>query len=238
MTAVLVLCDPSLLLPPAKEDIDAGTRFWVRLVEWADDRRVRLGPAGQEFLVTTLAEAGWPDFEPPACPAALKRAASQAMNRLIGQVRYAALDLSAATPSFDPAYVRDVAAGEALGRDVAALGVEGLAGVATDAAHWSEPASAVKVVPPPPDMVPLVLNPGEEMPGERDRATAQQLCDRRIVVIGGIPGAALVETLEARFAVSGGQVQWVGSEKNQRVRLDLVDGLRPDRDLVFCIDPR
>jgi hypothetical protein len=222
-------------MPPAKDDVDAGTRFWVRLVEWAEDKRLRLGPSGQQFLVTALAETGWPDFEPPACPAALKRSASQAMNRLIGQVVYAPDTAMAAAPTLAPVYVRDAAAGESIALDASTLDGHGLGALATETEHWSTPATAVHFKPPPPEMLPFVHEPHGDFPGQQDLMVARNLRDRRIVVIGGIPGAALPETLRDRFAILDNQLAWIGSEKNERVNLDLLDGLRSERDLVFCI---
>ncbi len=131
-----VLCDPGLLVPPARDDVAGGINFWPRLVEWAADRRVRLGPASQQYLADVLVEMGWPNFEPPGCPAGLKRNASQALNTLLSQVASPSRALGVEAPTFDPSYAGPAQAGCSIGRDAAAHYDGGLIGLATDIDHW------------------------------------------------------------------------------------------------------
>jgi hypothetical protein len=235
VTALLVLCDPALLIPPSTDDVGSGIEFWVGLIEWAADRRLRLGPASQEFLVAALASGGWPDFEPPACPAALKRNARQALNKLIGQVAEPSRSLQVFAPTFDPSYVRDAEAGSSIGRDAVALSGRELVGLATNTAHWSEPANVVRLEPPPPEELPFVLEPKQSTPGERDVATGLFFERRRITIVGGVPAPHLLTTLGRRFLIEEKQVEWIGSEKNQPVNLDALGDLRRERDVVLCI---
>src|SRR3954447_25862601 len=84
MTVTLLL-DPGLLVPPA-EPPTAWRDFWARLVEWASDRRVKLGPASHAFVYQRYAELGYPHQELDLHPAELKREYRRAIDRLLSTV--------------------------------------------------------------------------------------------------------------------------------------------------------
>lgn len=235
MIKPLVLCDPGLLVPPAKDDVVSGISFWPRLVEWAADRRVRLGPASQQYLTTMFAEMGWPDFEPPACPSSLKRNATQALNTLLSQVVSPSCTLTKDAPTLDPPYSGPVEAGSSVGRDAAALHDNGLVGLATNTAHWHRTSDTVRFNPPPPELLPFILEPRQRLAEERDIAVSLALSGRQIKIIGGLFSQNLIQTLEARFLVEAEQVEWRVADKNQNVNLDLLTGLQSSVDVVFCV---
>jgi hypothetical protein len=230
----IVLCDPGLLVPPARDDVATGVVFWPRLVEWSADRRVRLGPATQQCLVTALGDIGWPDFAPPGCPTGLRGNASRALHALISRV--ASLEVTdKELPTLDPLYSGPIDAASSIGSDASALDGGGLVGLATDTAHWSSPADAVKFDPPPPDLLPFVLQPGQRLTQERDKAVATLCSERKITIVGGLFSEHVMKTLRHRFSIDGKQVKWLVAERNQDVNLDALSGVRREADIVFCI---
>ncbi len=178
---------------------------------------------------------GWPDFEPPGCPAGLKRNASQALNMLLSRVANPSCALRDEAPALDPSYSGPVEAGSSVSRDGSALHDCGLIGLATDITHWRRPVDAVRFYPPPPESLPFVLAPRQRLAEECDLAVALALSDRKIKIIGGLFSEHLIQTLESRFLVLGGQIEWRVAEPNQNVNLDLLHGLQDGVDIVFCV---
>ncbi len=241
MTISQVLCDPGLLRPPPTDDVAGGARFWQGVVEWAGDSRVRLGPACQQYLAAALVNDGWPDFQPPSCPRALKRDASRALNSLLGKI--AKYDRATAEGGdkgvelrFKPRYTQDAQAEMPLARDVALVARrENLTGLATSQSHWEQQALMVRCDPPPPESVPFLLRPLDPLPGEADLRVASYLEKRRLTLVGGSPADGVVRSLRARFRLSSGQIRWIQSEKGVRTNLSALDGVEIERDIVFCI---
>jgi hypothetical protein len=157
------------------------------------------------------------------------------LNKLLSRVVLPPETGEETTPTLDPSYEGPVDASTAIGRDVAALQASGLVGLATDVKLWSRPSAAVRLDPPPPDTLPFLLEPNQSLAGEQDHAVATFLRGRRITIVGGMPSDQVLRTLRSRFSVAGDKVRWIGSEKGQRLNLNLLDGLKAATDIVFCI---
>ena len=236
MSRSRVLCDPGLLIAPDSGDADAGLRFWPRLIGWAADRRIMLGPATVQLVCSAYAEIGWPTFDPPACPAGLKRTARHALHTLLAQVPSNPGAPQTTSPrTVRPAYLGPSGGDEAISQDAEVLHTRGLIGLATLEIHWAEPADAVSFDPPPPASLPFAIEPHQRLPGEVDHAVATHLQGRRITIVGGEPSQSALATLVEQFDLSSPQLRWIGSEKGQRLNLDPLDGLQAGVDIVYCI---
>jgi hypothetical protein len=233
VTSPFVLCDPLILLPPSQDEDPPATDFWVRLIEWAADRRLRLGPLAHVFLLGMLGES-WPQFHPPACPAGLSRDARQAFMELLGRVADAPTGAVGRAPTMTPRYVGPRDASDALGLDSSGLALMGLLALASEVGNWAEAAAAVEFDPPPPERLPLVFEPGGALPGDGDASVAGFLLGRRIMIVGGRESAAVLAALCNRFGVSADDVTWLVSEKHQRMNRNALSVLRAT-DVIYCI---
>ena len=240
MSAPFLLCDPALLLPPGRraDERDYQT-FWARLIEWAADRRLRMGSESHAALMNELAALGWPDMKPPRCPQALTRDAARALNSLLTVVAVDPPgDAQTANAAFDPAYVRDEALGDAIARDVKTHNEGPLLGAATEVAHWEREVDVVAVLPGPPYELHLVTEPGGSAPFEADFAAASHLKTRRITIVGGREVGAVCADLCERFKITHGQIRWIEAEKGSQPELDRLKGMSGDRDVVLCVTGR
>jgi len=237
MTSFILLCDPAILLPPDTSDPDRGVAFWQRLITWSADHRVRLGPTTLDLVHATFADLGWPNYDPPGCPTALKRVARRSLNGLLARVQLPtdSHPTIAVVPTLMPNHRSGDLVEEAIGHDAATLWMMGVLGIATDRSHWAPPADAVAFDPPPPDMLDLIDTPLAHLDEEIDSAVAGFLRGRRLTIVGGCPRPELSESLCARFELDAAQVHWIGSERGQRLNLDSLDGLQADRDVVVCV---
>lgn len=237
MTTPFLLCDPALLLPPGADSSHADyQRFWSRLIEWAADRRLRIGPESYAALLDHLGRLGWPDMTPPRCPTALKRDAARALNSLMTMlVTDGVSDRERPAPVFNPAYVRDEKLGPAIARDVATQGQGPMLGAATHPTHWERDVDLVQVVPGPPDRLLLVREPGIAVGAEVDYAVANRLERRRITIVGDRPRQSVCDELCDRFAISYEQIRWIESEPGSEPETDRLKGMNGQRDVVFCV---
>jgi len=234
VTSPFVLCDPLILLPPSREEDPPATDFWVRLIEWAADRRLRLGPLAHAFVLRMLGDS-WPEFRPPACPSGLSRDARQAFMELLGRVADAPTEAAGKAPTLSPTYVGPREASDALGLDSSGLASTGrLLALASEPGNWAEIAAAVEFDPPPPERLPLVFEPGGALPGDGDASVARFLLGRRIVIVGGRESAAVLTALFDRFGVSPDDATWLVSEKHQRMNRNALSVLRAT-DVIYCI---
>jgi hypothetical protein len=240
VSAPFLLCDPGLLLVPDVDDGANGPLFWTRLIGWSADRRLRLGPESHALVLRHIEDHGWPRlFEPPACPNSLQRLARRGLSVLLSQVAVPSQSRQdGAPPTLRPAYVADRRAAPAIGCDAANLEDEGLIGLATSAEHWSEPANAIAVAPPPPAELFVALVPKQQLACERNAAVASHLCNKRLTIIGGLRDPALLEAWCERFQIDVDQVRWLEAEKGHRLSLEALNGLRATVDIVYCVTGR
>lgn len=151
MNTFFLLCDPALLLPPETDDADRGLHFWLRLITWSADHRVRVGPISLDLVHASFADLGWPHYQPPGCPAALAQAARRSLNGLLARVQVppeAQPDV-AVVPALTPSHRSGELVEEAIGYDAASLCTNDLLGLATDRDHWTPSGDTVVFNPPP-----------------------------------------------------------------------------------------
>lgn len=231
MSDHFLLLDPALLIPPQDAEVEAYNEFWVRVVDWASDRRVLLGADGRSVLLERLG-TGWPDTAPPFCPKALVREAAYALNTLLGRVapRTCATTIGK-VEAFDPSYVRDAEIQLALQSDVE-LTHNRLLGTATAHEHWASAADITKAIPGPPDAVPLLAAPHAEAPGEVDIRVGRALRTRALTIVGGKKKPAVITSLTKRFGCSP---DWIEAEKGSQPNLAALKGMKPEAHIIVCL---
>jgi len=232
---VFVLCDPALLMPPP-DDVEAAVHFWTRLVEWSADRRLRLGPSTYAIVLDLLGKSDWPTPGSIPYPPGLGQLAGKALSTILQQVLPTeGVAEQETTPTLDPHYLLDPAAVGAIAHDAARFHDHGLLGVASDPAHWESEAEELRFDPPPPERLPIVAAPNENLPEERDRATARYMKKRRLTILGGEPNPHIITKLSDRFGVPKQKIRWVGCDSGERINLDCLDGLQARVDVVYCV---
>lgn len=237
MREPFLLLDPGILVPPsAAASASDHRKYWLRLIEWAADRRLRLGRRGQHAVVEVLG-SNWPDPTPPGCPHGLRREATQALSLLLASV-VAPPDAKTTTGSVvttDPRYVKDPLIDTAIKSDVAEQHNLGLLGAATAHAHWSEPAETARLRPGPPQDLTFVTVPGVVSAAERDLRVAKRLATYRLTIVGGLAKESVYKQLKTTFGVEEADVRWIETERSQEAPLDQLRGMRPGSDIVFCV---
>ena len=236
MKAPFLLCDPALLLPPEPQAAEIGLDFWPRLVAWSANRRVRIGPETLQLVYSAYEDLGWPTLQYPACPAALQRTAHRALAILLSRGHEA--DETCAVdriPTLSPHHTRGDLVEEAIGHDAAALASPELIALATSDDFWSPPQTSVTFDPPPPDQLPLSFDPSARLQPEVDVTVSEFLVGRRVTIIGGTANDHFLADLGDVFDLVNSDVRWIASEPGKGVKLDFLEGLRPDRDVVFCV---
>lgn len=229
-----VLCDPGLVIPPNAEDVSAHRAFWVRVIEWAHDRRLKLGVESFQVLFEEYERRGWPDYEEPMCPVALSVDARTAVARLLSSVRTPRRE-SNQIPQLSPRYIRDEDAECALAMDFAAEWEEDLLGVATSREHWERLTREILLAPPPPESVAVILEPNQIVQREIDQRVAADLRNKRVTIVGALRDEHIVRFLAVTFDLRREQFRWLESEPGRQPRLDGLRALSGHRDIVCCI---
>jgi hypothetical protein len=236
MSSTQVLCDPALLLPPSDELGEPAVEFWSRLIAWNSDRRVGLGPMTYEVVSGTYTDLDWQSFQPPMCPEALASAARRAVYGLLARLLRPSADAAVtATPSLRPRHIAGGLVEEAIALDAAMLHDAPLRAIASSHAHWAEASDTVAFNPPPPDRLPILFEPGERLAAEVDDDVSAALRGRRVTIIGGRESPLVLGDLSGRFGVSANETRWIEADGNKRMQLELLNAVRPDRDIVFCV---
>lgn len=234
-----LLCDPALVAAPGPtDDVSASREFWVRLIAWSGDRRVRLGRECRALVLDELAEAGWPDYHPPRCPGGLAGIAAQRLNVLLTSLAAADENVSACSeiPTLDPEYVRSETGALALAMDLRTSHCRSLVGVATTPSSWKDTqANTVNGNPPPPRNLPLVSQPQGPARGERDVYASIALHGRKLTVVGARRDDEVVRVLMSRLAIPERAIRWIECEKGRQPSLDRLGGMQSGRDLLGCV---
>lgn len=231
-----MLCDPSLLLPPDNEGYEPAVEFWSRLIAWNSDRRVGLGPMTYELVTGTYTDLNWQSFQPPMCPDALASAARRAvyglLTRLLRPSSGAAVTV---VPSLRPRHAAAGLVEEAIALDAALLHDTPLRAIASSASRWTETSDTVVFDPPPPERLPILVEPHQRLAVEIDDDVATALRGRRVTIVGGRESQLVTGDLSGRFGIPASQTRWVEVDGKKRLQLELLNAVRPDRDLVFCV---
>jgi hypothetical protein len=235
MANTRVLCDPALLLPPGDAQ-EPDVEFWSRLIAWNGDRRVGLGPMTYELVTGTYTDLDWQSFQPPLCPTALASAARRAVYGLLARLLRPSDDVDVpAAPSLRPRHLADDLVAEAIGLDAALLHDTPVRAIASSVAHWAEVSDAVAFDPPPPELLPILVEPGQRLAAEVDDEVATALLGHRVTIVGGRESQIVMGDLLGRFGVPADQIRWVEAGGSKRLKLELLNAVRPDRDVVFCV---
>lgn len=225
-----VLCDPALLMPPPSDELGAA-RFWARLVEWSSDHRVRLGPASHALVVSTLGRFGYPQRDAQKYPPGLAQLAHRTLAIMLGQAL--AAEIKGPSPRLTPRYQANDEGEAAISADIAALHDSPLIGLATAREHWGAESDTIKLDPPPPASVYLLLEPEERLAVEIDQGVKLFLEKRRLTIVGGVPNEQVVEGLNRRFGPK--EIRWLGAEPGSRLNVDPLAGLQARTDVVYCV---
>ncbi len=231
----IILCDPGLLMPPVDSEITEYRTFWERLVAWAADRRVLLGVQSRQAVLEKLEALGWPDYLPPQCPEALSRDARRAFTNFLLSVADNPCNAPPDIPALDPEYVLDGEFGSAFALDIGEHGGDQLLGAASTHPHWARPAEVVKVTPPPPSEVQLIVNPGQKLLAEQTYLVRRELRRKRVTIIGGKETKHVIEAICDLCSVDENNLRWVEAEPEKNPNLDCLLGVRVENDVVVCI---
>lgn len=232
-----LLADPGLLIPPAAAESEAVHRqYWLRLIEWSADRRMRLGRRSH-LAVLEILGTDWPNPAPPLCPHGMKREASQALNMLLASVVTVPSGHAASgrVDTTQPPYVRDARIDSAIKADIAEQHDLGLAGTGTSAEHWAQDAAHAEILPGPPTELALITAPGAASERERDLRVAWRLVDYRLTIVGGLAKETVYKDLKRKFEVDSTAVRWIETEKSAEPPLNRLKGMQPGSDIVFCV---
>jgi hypothetical protein len=229
-----VLVDPGLIMPPSRVGVAAQGMFWARLIEWSDDRRIKLGRESFQIVIEHFTARGWPDVAAENCPQELRSLARVALNRLLSSVREP-LEQPADIPQLTPRYVNGADTECALALDLGAVWADLLTAVATDERHWETRAQRVAVRPPPPESVSIIREPKQVLPQEIDARVAEFLAAKRLVIVGALRDDRFLRQLCRTFALDTEQVRWVESEPGREPQLSSLKALAGHRDIVCCI---
>lgn len=231
-----LLCDPALVAQTEASNAQGG-EFWERVIAWNTDKRVYFGPVTQSLVYGIFGDLGWPNYEPPGCPVPLRRDARRSLNSLLARVKQPTTAHDGRTPAVNPPHSGGEMVEEAIGEDAASLVGDGLIGLASYGYNWRTVVfpSEVTFDPPPPESLPLVLNPNDGLEAERDENTAEYLRERRITLVGGWGADRVEQALEQRFGLKASQIRWIHGDKTKRPKLDPLDAVRWDRDMVVVV---
>lgn len=241
MSSAFLLADPALVIPPKSGiPVSRSREFWMRFIEWTADRRMRLGIEGRAMILDHVVQHGWPQFQPPECPAEIAPIASEHLRRLLasggpleaGDAEAAHRDI----PGLEPAYCGDEESGMALALDLVHHLSRSMIGVATSRDHWDGDPGTVGAVPPPPSELPLVTRPGDRLPVEDALRASRYLSSRRLTIFGGKRTDGCLVELEGRLDVRG--VRWIESETSRQPSLDQLVGMRAHSNILCCVTGR
>ncbi len=236
MSSTKVLCDPALLIPPDNEESESAVEFWSRLIAWNNDRRVGLGPMAYELVTGAYTDLNWRSFQPPMCPEALTSAARRAVYGLLARLLRPSTDrVVTVTPALHPRHAADDLVAEAIALDAALLYDTPIRAIASSVSHWIEAADAVTFDPPPPERLPILVEPHQRLAAEIDDDIATALFGHRVTIVGGRASPLILSELSERFRLPTNQTRWVEVDGNKRLNLELLNAVRPDHDIVFCV---
>lgn len=233
-----VLMDPAFLVPPESDDPAVWGRFWLRIIEWEVDRRVRIGPATFRFATQNvnlyeLASRPHADW-PPHSVRERRRALGALLARLLSS------DVNGGADQVRPDYLGPTAALEVLLQDLplSCFSPSAVAALATSEDMWSEVGTEARCVPPPPEVVELLFQPRGKLRSDRLERARLRLSGKRVKIVGGQPSSRVINEIVERLGLSESDVNWTPSECHKKPSFDSWRGLHRDRDVTVCITGR
>jgi len=228
------LCDPGLLLPPNAPDLHEHERFWRRLVEWASDKRVALGPETHDLIIEYFELHGWPNYQPPRCPQGLSNLARSALHRLLATKREPASPPVNAV-ELDPKYVRHEDGELAIAIDITSQWDKAPVALASAEAHWDPPSSLVKIIPPPPETIGIVTEPNAVTEHDELELLRRRMSSRRVTVVGGVRDPDTCHQIETYFDLDSSDIRWIESRLGSQPQTERLKGMRGHSDVLCCV---
>lgn len=227
-----ILLDPQILEPPTSDSAEAWAGYWTKIVSWSTDSRICIGEASsilayESFNLLGICESATASH-PPHTIVDRRRVLSRILGRVSksdGPVRLGGLA---------PRHTGNAGVVSALHADAqfCCTGDDAPQGIATSASHWSGPTISVQFLPPPPDLIPLVIEPRGEVVLEPRVLARSRLEGRRLRIVGGKKEDRVVNRLVENFGFT--EVEWVPSEKRKSPPLDRWNNLTAD-DVPVCL---
>ena len=143
------LIDPAFLVPPDSSESTQWQEFWLNIIRWELDRRIRIGTAtfqlALHYDLYRLAEQKSVDW-PPCTRLERRKALAKLLSRVLGN------ELSQGSRTLAPEYIGPSPAYNALLQDLptACASSESSVALATAACWWTELGDGAECIPPPP----------------------------------------------------------------------------------------
>lgn len=234
-----LLLDPLLLAPPGSpgEPLPANSEFWQCIVEWASDRRAKLGPESHAVICEQYAQYGYPANNLEFGSTALRRDYQTALGRLLSRVLPYVREPG--ERDFEPGYMGNEHQSLALQFDIVGT-MNSVAGLATSASNWSFATDHVTLDPPQPPKLPLCMVAGSELAAERQEAVFKFFKGVTLHIVGARPESPILERLALEIGIAETDIRWLACERARPPRdLDARwSGLAPKSDVTVCITGR
>lgn len=228
-----LLIDPGLLEPP-NEGSDSWSKYWIRLMDWTTDRRVRVGIhtfelATHELQLFDVIESDIANYPPHT-----RHDRRRALHQLMSRVQQASSDR--APGRLHPEHLVSARAAGALAADLSRCqdAESPVEGVASDRDCWAEETFEGVCIPPPPSRFEICLTP--EAPLQNDTRTRLRalITGKRVCIVGGQQDPRV----EQEVSELGAEVVWFPCERHKKPNLERWRALRPDQDIAVCITGR
>lgn len=229
--ATLIL-DPEFLQPPIGQPPAEWISFWLTLVAWEADSRVRIGAASLGCAAELMREVEDDKLDhPPHSRSERRRVAGRLLSRVLKT------DGSREIHSIDPGYLGSPLSWQRLSRDLGdCVGEPGeLYGVATAERFWTVSAAAASCDPPPPASVALCCSPGEAIAGQPLEMVRDLLFGRRLRIVGGQVEKRVVDAIVENLGIEENAIRWEASERKKKPKLEGWKDMESGVDVAVCI---
>lgn len=231
MTAERLLLDPGLLKPPVEQDVPAWASFWSLIVDWHGDGRLRVGErslrlATEEFGIYEACSSPLADHEPHG-----QRDRYRILANILGRVAEGTSEVP--LKAWTPDYLGPVEVPEVLHSDLCEVGLSESVGLATRQDYWLEGAASLAVSLEVEASVSLVMEPGGSLGVEDLSDAVAAIAGRRLRIVGGLEDSVVADHLREVFLF--GSVSWVECEKHKNPKIDSLNQVTDESDIVICI---
>lgn len=234
-----LLIDPQVLTRlTIGSDSDRTAAYWMRLVDWATDRRVGIGEATYGYVYETFARFGYPEQNLEVQPPALRNEFMRALGTILARVVMHCQP--AAQTSMDAVYLGHDQASESLRSDASGTCGQDVAAIASESDHWESAPAIIRFSPPPPEELELCTEPGQELRAQVAEACREFYLGKRVHIVGGQRVERDVLATQTATGLPADSITWIPSEKGKPAR-DISNrwsGLDPDRDVTVCVTGR
>jgi hypothetical protein len=229
------LLDPGEFEAPQTDDAEAWTRFWLGLIRWEGDGRVKIGTNSLGLAmahgICEHVEAEGFDFPPHS-----RRDRRSAVYKLLSRV--ANVESPGRIVEFEPRYLGAREFADALARDLTSCTErEGgaVVALATRPERWKTGTRRSACQPPPPTSIELCMHPNDAVGQERLLRSRSWLKGRRLHIVGGRSEDRILSDIADCLGVPPENVDWESCELRKKPKLSSWTNLRADRDVAVCI---